>query len=80
MAGKFLKAGFPAMILRWASGLRFPTLLLVTVILFAVDMVIPDAIPLADELLLGLLALLFANWRKKPPEREGQEPDVPEGE
>ena len=53
-------------LLRFAANLRFPTLFIVTAGLFLLDLVIPDFIPFADELLLGLLTLLFANLRRKP--------------
>jgi Family of unknown function (DUF6116) len=53
-------------LLRFAGNLRFPTLFVVTAGLFLLDLIIPDFIPFADELLLGLLALLFANLRRKP--------------
>ena len=55
----------------FASRLRFPTLFLVTAGLFVLDLLIPDIIPLADEILLGLGALLISMWKKeqdpKPP-------------
>lgn len=55
----------------FASRLRFPTLFLVTLGLFALDLVIPDIMPFADEILLGLGALLVSMWKKdrdpKPP-------------
>jgi len=53
-------------LLRFAANLRFPTLFMVTGGLFLLDLVVPDFIPLADELLLGLLTLLLANLRRKP--------------
>lgn len=55
--------------LRWAGRLRHPTLFAITAVLFGLDLLIPDLIPFADELLLGLGTLLFANWknRKLPP-------------
>jgi hypothetical protein len=53
-----------AAILSFASRLRFPTLFWVTALLFAVDLAVPDAVPFADEVLLGLAALLLARWRK----------------
>jgi len=60
-----------APIVAFASRLRFPTLFLVTAALFVLDVIIPDFIPLADELLLGLGALLLSSWKKdrgpKPP-------------
>jgi len=55
-------------LLRFAANLRFPTLFALTAGLFLLDLVIPDFIPFVDELLLGLLALLFANLRRKPAE------------
>ena len=53
------------MVLRWASGLRFPWLFLLTAGLFALNLVIPDALPFADEILMGLVALLLAGLKKK---------------
>jgi hypothetical protein len=53
----------------WLVGrltrLRFPTLFLVSAVLFLVTLVVPDPIPLADELLLGLATALLASWRKR---------------
>jgi hypothetical protein len=54
-----------APLLRWFGRLSFPRLFLVTAMLFVVDVIIPDVIPLADELLLGLGTLLLANWKKR---------------
>jgi hypothetical protein len=50
--------------MRWAEKLQHPTLFRITALLFAVDMVVPDIIPFADEILLGLATLLFANWKR----------------
>jgi len=55
-------------VLAAASRLRFPVLFKVTLALFVVDLLVPDLIPLADELLLGLAALLLANLRTRAPE------------
>lgn len=52
-------------LLRFAGRLRFPQLFLLTAALFLLDLVIPDLLPFADELLLGLLTVLFATWRKQ---------------
>ena len=55
-------------LLRFAAGLKFQNLFLLTLGLFVLDLIIPDAIPFLDELVLGLLTLLFANWKaNKPP-------------
>jgi hypothetical protein len=53
-----------AAILKFADRLRFRQLFLLTATLFFVDLLIPDLIPFADELILGLLTILFATWRK----------------
>lgn len=51
-------------IFAYAAGLRFPVLFLVTASLFALDLVIPDFVPFADELLLGLCTLLLSTWKR----------------
>ena len=51
-------------LLAYAGRLRFPTLFLVTLVLFFVDLVVPDLVPFADEILLGLGALLLSAWKK----------------
>ncbi len=52
---------------RFAAKLRFPHLFLVTAGLFVLDLAIPDMIPFADELLLGLGTLLLGSLRGKRP-------------
>lgn len=54
-------------LMRFAAGLRFPKLLAVTAALFILDLIIPDMIPFADEILLGLLSLLLASLKKRGP-------------
>lgn len=54
-----------APLLRWLGKLGYPRLFVVTAVLFVLDMLIPDVIPFADELLLGLATLLLANWKKR---------------
>jgi hypothetical protein len=49
-----------------ATRLRFPQLFAATAVIFLVDLLIPDLIPFADELLLGLLTVLLGMWRQKP--------------
>jgi len=61
------------------SRLKFPQLLSVTALLFVLDLLIPDLIPFADEILLGLATALFALWREPvpappPPERSPEKP------
>lgn len=52
-------------ILRWFGKLSYPRLFLFAAVLFVADTLIPDFIPFADELLLGLGTLLLANFRKR---------------
>lgn len=58
-----------AALLRFAAGLRFPTLFWITAGLFLLDLILPDLVPFADELLLGLLALLFGSLKRRTPAR-----------
>jgi len=59
---------------RFATKLRFPYLFLLTAGLFVLDLVIPDVIPFADELLLGLGALLLASLRRRKLDEAGPDP------
>lgn len=52
-------------LLPFASRLRFPYLFALFVVLFVLDLLIPDMLPFADEILFGLFALLFASLRKR---------------
>lgn len=61
-------------LMRYAERLRFPQLFLLTGLLFLLDLIVPDLIPFADEVLLGLLTLLFASWRKRG--RKGESDNV----
>lgn len=54
------------------ANLRFPVLFGVTAVLFVLDFFIPDLIPFADEILLGLVTAVFARWKKR------KDPETPE--
>lgn len=54
-----------APLLRWFGRLSYPRLMLVAAGLFVADLLVPDMIPLVDELLLGLGTLVLANWKKR---------------
>jgi hypothetical protein len=47
------------------ARLRFPVLFLTCAALFVLDLVVPDVIPFADEVLLGLATALLASWRTR---------------
>jgi hypothetical protein len=53
------------LLLAFAARLRFPWLFALTAGLFLLDLVVPDPLPFTDELLLGLLTLLFGAWRRR---------------
>jgi hypothetical protein len=58
------------LVARFAGSLRFPKLLLVTALLFIVDVVVPDLLPFADEILLGLVTVILASIRGRSGVRE----------
>ena len=59
------KLGVGGIIQKYFSGLKFRWLFALVALVFGVDLVIPDFIPFADEILLGLLTVLLGSWRKK---------------
>jgi hypothetical protein len=70
-------------VINWARNLRHPTLFKLMAALFLIDMVVPDLVPLIDELMLGLGTLWLASWkqRKEPkPPAQQQAGRVIEGE
>ena len=66
MVGKVARGGIAGVFLRWASSLRFPYLLLLLLVLFIADLLVPDVIPFVDEIIMGLLTALLASLKKKP--------------
>lgn len=60
-----------APLLRWIGRLSYPRLFALTAALFIADVLVPDFIPFADELLLGLGTLLLANWKRPSATRGG---------
>ena len=51
---------------RYAESLRFPWLVLLTTILFVVNLFVPDVVPFVDEILLGLVAVILGRIKRKP--------------
>ena len=62
--GRALRGPVIGLLLRYFGRLRFPYLVAVTATLFVVDLFVPDLIPLADELLLGLVTAILASFKK----------------
>jgi Family of unknown function (DUF6116) len=50
--------------LEFANQLKFKNLFLLILCLFIIDIIVPDMIPMIDEIILGLLTVLLANWKK----------------
>jgi len=57
--------GIRSFLERYASGLRYPRLLLIILGLFILDVAVPDLIPFADEVLLGLIALVISRMKNR---------------
>jgi hypothetical protein len=65
-----------ALVLRFARRLRFPWLFALTAVLFLANLVLPDPLPFADEILLGLATLLVGSLRDR---RAHAPEDAPRG-
>ena len=59
-----MKRIFLAPLMRYLGRLSHPRLFMVFAGLFVLDTLTPDFIPFADEILLGLATMIFANWKK----------------
>ena len=71
------------MFLKNANQLRFRNLFFIVIGLFFVDLLVPDFIPFIDEIILGLLAIILANWKKeRNQDKQGKviEGEIIEGE
>jgi hypothetical protein len=64
-----------AAIIRYLESLRFPVLLIVTAIIFLVNVFVPDMVPFVDELLLALVVALLARLKRRRPESQA-DPDA----
>ena len=77
--GKIAKGGVAGVFLRWSSRLRFPYLFFLTLALFIVNLFIPDMVPFADEIIMGLVAALLGSLKRRSSDSNSQPPpDVQE--
>ena len=67
MAGAFI---------RWSLNLRFPYLVLLLAVLFVLNLFIPDVVPFADEIIMGLVTAIMASLKKKPEAEESNGNDA----
>ena len=63
--GKVARGGLAGMVVGWAGRLRFPYLFALTAIVFLVNLFVPDAVPFADEIAIGLFTVLLGSLRRK---------------
>ena len=54
----------PKLITRFLGRLKFPQLFIIAALLFGINSLVPDPIPLVDEALLAVMALLLASMKK----------------
>jgi len=54
-----------ALVNRFLPGMRYPYLFLILGALFLVDLVVPDPIPLVDEILLAVLTFIAATFSSR---------------
>ncbi len=71
----FFRKLIPRVLERFLGRLRFPGLFVLTALLFAVDVFVPDAIPFVDEILLALGTLMLGRLRKRGKDDEAVEED-----
>ena len=57
--------GLKSRLIAYLESLRFPWLLLVTAVLFLLNLFIPDALPFVDEILLALVAVLLGRVKRR---------------
>ncbi len=58
--------------LAYANRLKFRNLFFLISALFIIDLLVPDMVPMIDEIILGLLAIILSNWKKnKAQEKQG---------
>ena len=55
----------PSTLSDFLAQLRFPYLFLLTAAVFFLDVLVPDLVPFADEVLLGLGTLLLSKLKRK---------------
>ena len=68
-----------ALVTRLLPGMRYPYLFLILAALFLVDLVIPDPIPLVDEILLAILTFIAATFTtRNEPDPEPRDITPPE--
>ncbi len=71
VVSKIARGGLAGAFIRWSLNLRFPYLLLLVSVLFVLNLFIPDVVPFADEIIMGLVTAILASLKKKPEAEQG---------
>ncbi|MDX1379945.1 MAG: DUF6116 family protein [Xanthomonadales bacterium] len=56
--------GIKSRLIGYLNSLRFPWLLLVTAVLFLANVMVPDALPFVDEILLALVGIVLSRLKR----------------
>ena len=57
--------------LEFANRLKFKNLFLLITVLLILDLLVPDMIPMLDEIILGILAIILGNLKNTPGDGSG---------
>ena len=71
-----LTSPISALVNKLIPGIRYPWLFAMLAGLLAIDLVVPDPVPLLDEVILGVLTFLAASWRIRTDETDPPPKDV----
>lgn len=71
-----LTSPISALISKLIPGIRYPWLVAILAGLLAIDVVVPDPVPLLDEVVLGVLTFLAASWRVRHDDADPPPKDV----
>lgn len=55
----------PGLLTEFVNRLKFKNLFILITVLLIIDLLIPDMIPMLDEIILGILAVILGNLKKK---------------
>ena len=58
-------SSLPGPLMDFVNRLRFKNLFILITVLLIIDILIPDMIPMLDEIILGIIAVILGNLKKK---------------
>lgn len=72
-----MRSPLVALLTTFFARLRYPWLFAVAAGLFLVDLIIPDLLPLADEILLAVVTVMLASRKVEREPDKTSDPDEP---